>query len=157
VSLPDGDASVDLVHYAGALEIGGGIRFLSFADAHVVAASPTFARDAGERWRIDARYTYSRSAFDGSGEIAGDHSVMVRDTWRGWRRAWLQGSYAYGIESFDQLTADRLGSIGAHTVAAGLRIGTPSLTIVTTTWEHQWRSNDSTIDRVTVSITQTFR
>jgi tetratricopeptide (TPR) repeat protein len=156
VSLPNGDLAVGLVHYAGTLEIGANVRGLSFAGAEVVAASPTLAWD-GERWRLDTRYTYSRSAFDQSGQTAGDHSAMLRETWRAWRRAWLQASYAYGIESFEQLTADRLGAIGAHTVAAGMRIGTPSLTIVTTTWEHQWRSNDSTIDRLTLSIVQTFR
>jgi hypothetical protein len=54
------------------------------------------------------------------------------------------------------LTADRLGSLGATTVAGGLRISLPSLTLLTTTWEHQWRSNNTAIDRVTLSITQSF-
>jgi hypothetical protein len=34
----------------------------------------------------------------------------------------------------------------------GLRIDVPSLTRITATWEHQWRSNDTRVDRFTVSI-----
>jgi hypothetical protein len=69
---------------------------------------------------------------------------------------WLNFAYAYGIESFEDLTADRLGSLGASTAAVGMRIGMPSLTVLHTTWEHQWRSNDTTLDRVTVALVQSF-
>jgi len=83
-------------------------------------------------------------------------SILLRETWRGWRRVDVVGAYAYGIESFEQLTADRLGSLGASTVATGLRINTPSLSQLTATWEHQWRSNNTALDRLTLSITQAF-
>ena len=68
----------------------------------------------------------------------------------------MQAAYAYGIESFEDLTADRLGSLGTTTLAGGVRIDVPSLTRITTTWEHQWRSNDTRIDRVTVSVVQSI-
>jgi hypothetical protein len=64
--------------------------------------------------------------------------------------------YAYGIESFEDLTADRLQSLGATTIAVGLRIRVPSLTVVATTWEHQWRSNEMRMDRLTLSVVQSF-
>jgi tetratricopeptide (TPR) repeat protein len=154
VALPRTDIFGDVVHYAGAFEIGGSLRRLSFVGANVGAVSPVLAWNPGDRWRTDGRYTYSRSSFDASPESSGDHSVLLRQTWQGWRRAAVQAAYAYGIESFEDLTADRLGSLGTTTVSAGLRIDIPSLTRITTTWEHQWRSNDTRIDRVTVSVVQ---
>ena len=153
-SLPTADMTAAVVNFAGAFEIGGSLRRLSFADAGVIAASPLLAWDTGGRWRVDARYTYSRSSFDATGESSGDHSVLVRETWRGWRRVGVNVAYAYGIESFENLTADRLEGLGATTIAAGLQIRVPSLTFVATTWEHQWRSNDTRIDRLTLSVVQ---
>jgi hypothetical protein len=155
VSLPTRDLSGEITRYAGVFEIGGSIRQLSFAGAEVLAASPMLAHDAG-RWRTDGRYTYSRSRFDGSGEARGDHSVMVRETWRGWRRVSLTATYAYGIESFETLTADRIGSLGMTTAAGGVHIRMPSLTSLTAAWEHQWRSNETSLDRLTVGIVQSW-
>jgi hypothetical protein len=155
VSLPTRDLSGEVVHYRGIFEIGGSIRQMAFAGADVIALSPMLARDAGGQWRLDARYTFSRSSFDEGGDVTGDHSVMVRQTWRGWRRVSLNGVYAYGIESFEDLTVDRIGSLGTTTLAGGVQVRAASLTVVTTTWEHQWRSNQTTIDRFTVAIGQT--
>jgi len=154
-SLPNANISGDLVHYAGVTEAGGSVRWLSFAGSDLVALSPVFAWDV-DRWRLDGRYTWSRSSFEQTGQTSGDHSVLLRETWRGWPRVWLNGSYAYGIESFEQLTADRVGSLGASTVAGSIRINAPLLTVITTTWEHQWRSNDMSIDRLTVSLVRSF-
>jgi Tfp pilus assembly protein PilF len=156
IALPTSDVSAEVTHYAGAVEVGGGFRRLSFVGADVAAVSAVFAWNTNDRWRTDTRYTYSRSSFDETGQSTGDHSVLVRETWQSWRRAAVQGAYAYGIESFEDLTADRLGSLGATTVAAGLRIDVPWLTRITTTWERQWRSNDTRINRVTVSVVQSI-
>lgn len=152
VALPNTDFSAEVVHYAGAFEVGANARRLDFAGGNLVAVSPLLAWNPDDRWRIDGRYTYSRSAFSGVDQKTGDHSVVLRDTWQGWRRVAIQGTYAYGIESFEDLTADRLGSLGTTTAAGGLRIDIPSLTRITTTWEHQWRSNDTQVDRVTLSL-----
>ena len=107
---------------------------------------------------IDARIglgivlTRTGSWQDATHESSGDQSGLLRGTWQRWRRTALQGACAYGIESFEDLTADRLRALGTTTVAAGVRIDLPSLTRVTTTWEHRWRSNKTTIDRLTVSV-----
>ena len=144
-------------HYRGAIEIGGIVRHLSFSDVGVTAASPLLAWDTGERWRLATRYTYSWSSFHTTGESSGDHSVLLRETFRAWRRVDMTVTYAYGIESFEDLTADRIGNLGANTVAATLRFRLPSLTTVATTWERQWRSNDTRLDRLTILIVQGFR
>ena len=156
-SLPNGDLTAEVRHYRGAIEIGANVRHLSFFDVDVTAASPILAWDTGERWRLAARYTYSQSSFHTTGESSGDHSVLLRETFRGWRRVDMTATYAYGIESFEDLTADRIGNLGANTIAATLQLRLPSLTSVATTWEHQWRSNDTRLDRLTVSIVQGFR
>jgi hypothetical protein len=83
--------------------------------------------------------------------------VALRETFRGWRRVDIGVSYAYGIESFEDLTADRIGNLGAHTIAATVQFRMPSLTSVATTWERQWRSNDTRLDRLTVSVRQGFK
>jgi hypothetical protein len=154
-SLANLDVAGFVLNYIGAFEVGASVRGLSFTGTDVVAVSPLFAWER-DRWRLDSRYTYSRSQFDATGQTSGDHSVMLRETWRGWRRVWLQGTYAYGIESFEQLTADRVGLLGSTTLAGALRILAPRFDI-TTTWEHQWRSNDTAIDRFTVAFIQYFR
>jgi tetratricopeptide (TPR) repeat protein len=150
-ALPTLDISAGTTHYAGRFEIGASVRRLTFAASDLAAVSPVLAWDR-EPWRLDARYTYSRSAFDATRESSGDHSGLLRGTWQRWRRTALQGACAYGIESFEDLTADRLRALGTTTLAAGVRIDLPSLTRVTTTWEHRWRSNKTTIDRLTVSV-----
>jgi YaiO family outer membrane protein len=155
-SLPNGDLTAEVGHYRGAIEIGGNVRHLSFSDVDVTAASPILAWDTGERWRLAARYTYSRSSFHTTGESSGDHSVLLGETFRGWRRVATTVTYAYGIESFEDLTADRIGNLGANTVAATLQLRLPSLTSLAATWEHQWRPNDSRLDRLTVLVVQGF-
>jgi tetratricopeptide (TPR) repeat protein len=156
VALPTLDVSGDIVHYAGEFEIGGSVRHLGFAGSHLNALSAVFAWDR-DRWRTDTRYTYSRSAFDATGESRGDHSVLLRGTRQQWRRVAMQGAFAYGIESFEDLTADRVGALGTTTLAAGVRIDLKSLTRVVTTWEHQWRSNETTFERFTVAVIQVIR
>lgn len=154
-SLATSDVAIAVVNYVGAFEVGASFRLLSFAGTDVNALSPLFAWDL-DRTRLDVRYTYSRSKFEATGQTAGDHSVMLRETWRGWRRVWLQGSYAYGIESFEQLTADRVGSLGSNTLAGSAKFIAPTFDVVAT-WEHQWRSNDTSVDRLTVAVVRFFR
>jgi YaiO family outer membrane protein len=155
-SLANADAMAELRHYLGAFEIGGIVRHLSFADAAVTTTTPLLAWDTGARWRLAARYTYSRSSFHTTGESSGDHSALLRSTFRGWRRVDATVTYAYGIESFEDLTADLVGNLGSNSVAATLQLRLSSLTSVATTCERQWRSDDTRLDRLTVVIAQGF-
>ena len=124
--------------------------------ALVYIVSEQFLARSIESWydvKVDAALEGAK--FLGQSSI--DHSVLLRETWRGWRRVDVNVAYAYGIESFEDLTADRLGSLDATTIAAGLRVRVPSLTFITTTWEHQWRSNETRVDRLTLSVVRAFR
>jgi tetratricopeptide (TPR) repeat protein len=156
IALATSDLSGAFTHYRGVYELGAGLRRLSFPGTTVAAAFPTFAWDPGGRWRLDTRYIYTRSSFERTGQTRGDHSAMLRPTWRGWRRVAIDAVYAYGVESFELLTAERLGALGMQTVAAGVRIQTPSLTMISTTWEHEMRSNRTTVDRFNLAIVQTI-
>ena len=69
----------------------------------------------------------------------------------------MTATYAYGIESFEDLTADRIGNLGGHTLAASVRLRLVTLTTLAATWEHQWRSDDKTLERVTLLFVQRFR
>ena len=154
IALATRDLSAELMHYSGAYEIGASLRGIRFADAQVVASSALVAWNANDAWRLATRYTFSRSTFDETGEASGDHSAMVNQVWQAWRRVAVSGTYAYGIEAFEDLTADRLGSLGTNTVAFGLRFDLRSLTRITASVEHQWRSNHTTVMRYGISLVQ---
>jgi YaiO family outer membrane protein len=157
VSLADGDVTAEARHYRGPFEIGFNFRYLHFTDVDANSFSPILAWDAGTRWRLAARYTYSLSSFHVTGRTAGDHSALARETFRVSRRVDTTLTYAYGIESFEDLTADRLAALGGHTLAISMRLRMPSLTTLAATWEHQWRANDTRLDRVTLLFVQRFR
>ena len=157
VSLANADATMEVRHYFGPYELGFNYRYLSFADVKVGSYSPILAWDAGTRWRLAARYTYSWSSFQTTDETAGDHSALVRATFRETSRLDTTVTYTYGIESFEDLTADRIANLGGHTLAASVRLRMATLTTLAATWEHQWRSDDKTLDRVTLLFVQRFR
>ena len=154
-SLPNGDFLTDLVHFTEPFEIGGGVRYLSCADTNVLAAFPVMAWDRGGRWRTMPATRFAFVVSPDRGQTTGA-SVLVREIWRATWRVGLPAAYAYGIESFEDLTAGRLGALGSHTLAAGLRVRTATFTQVFATWEHQWRSNDTRMDRFTLAVVRSF-
>jgi hypothetical protein len=157
LSLPRYDLMAEARHYRGAFEYSAIAREFAFNDLDVTAGSAVLAWDTGERWRQAARYTYSWSAFHVSGKTSGDHSGLLRETFRVSRRVDLTGTYAYGIENFENFTTDRLASLGSHTLAGTLQVRLPSLTTVAATFERQLRSDDSKLDRLTVMVMQGFK
>jgi hypothetical protein len=157
VSLANGDVTMEVRHYVGPVEVGFNYRYLSFTGVRVHSFSPILAWDSGTRYRFAARYSYSASAFQATGQSSGDHSALVRETVRLTRRLDTTVTYAYGIESFEDLTADRIGNLGGHTLAGSLRLRMKTVTTLAATWEHQWRSDDKTLDRVTLLFVQRFR
>ena len=157
VSLANGDATIEVRHYFGPCELGFNYRYLSFTDVKVNSYSPILAWDADTRWRLAARYSYSWSSFQTTSRTSGDHSALVRASFRETGRLDTTVTYAYGIESFEDLTADRIANLGGHTLAASVRLRMATLTTLAATWEHQWRSDDKTLERVTLLFVQRFR
>jgi len=154
--LATSDISAELVTYTGAFEWGGSARAVTFAGSAVAATSAMLAWEPGA-WRLDGRYTYSRSRFDESGDAGSDHSALLRGTWHAWRRVSLVATAAYGIESFETLTADRVDALAAATGGAGVRLRTASVADVHLTWEHQWRADATATDRITLAVIRSLR
>ena len=91
-----------------------------------------------------------------SGQRAGNDSGAIMARWQAAPRLSLSTAYARGNESFDILSVDRIGRFRADTVAGGLRIDLRSLTSFGLGVEHQWRSGDRQLTRITLDVVQHF-
>jgi hypothetical protein len=105
---------------------------------------------------LAVRYYYSRSAFRASGLTRGDHSGAVMGRWQAAPRLSLSSAYARGYESFDILSVDRLGRFRADTIAGGARFDLRSLTSLAVGVEHQWRTGDRQLTRISFDVVQSF-
>ena len=113
-----------------------------------------YAESLSDYVTIAARYYRSESEFLPSGQRAGNNSGAIMGRWQAATRLSLSGAYARGNESFDILSLDRLGRFRADTLAGGVRIDLRSLTSVGVGVEHQWRSGDRQLTRITLDLTQ---
>ena len=102
------------------------------------------------------RYYRSESEFLPSGQTAGNNSFALMGRWQSSRRVGVSAAYARGNESFDILSLDRLGSFRGDTVAGGLRFDLRSLTSFAVGVEHQWRTGQRQLTRITVDLVQHF-
>lgn len=150
------DLSGELEFAAGRTQPALGVRFLDFAGARVWIVAPSISVDLSDNVALAIRYYRSESAFLVSGQRAGNDSGAVMGRWQATRRLSLSAAYARGNESFDILSVDRLGRFRADTVAGGARVDLRSLTSVGVGVEHQWRSGDRRITRITLDIVQHF-
>jgi YaiO family outer membrane protein len=153
--LPEGD-------YLGALEVRApgatwrlGYRYFDFEGAWVAVVSPTVAWPATERLLLSAGYHYSVSESQILDREAG-HNAHVRGAYRYRPRLWFTAGYAAGVEDWNQFSIDRIGDFRANTAAAGARFDLESLTSIAVAYEHQWRSGNVRMGRVTVSLAQRF-
>lgn len=133
-----------------------GVRYLDFAGARVWIVAPSLAVDVTDEVALAARYYYSRSRFLPSGQTAGNHSAAIMGRWQAARRVSLSAAYARGNESFDILSIDRLGRFRADTLAGGVRLDLKSLLTLGVGVEHQWRTGDRQLTRVTFDVVQHF-
>ena len=150
------DLSGELEFAAGRTQPAIGLRVLDFAGARVWIVAPSISVDLTDNVAVAVRYYRSESEFLPSGQRAGNDSGAVMGRWQASRRLSLSAAYARGNESFDILSVDRLGRFRADTVAGGARIDLRSLTSVGVGVEHQWRSGDRRIARITLDLVQHF-
>jgi len=141
---------------AGRTQPSIGVRYLDFAGAQVWVLGPAISVDVNDDVAIALRYYYSRSTFQPSGRTRGDQSGALMGRWQASRRLSLSAAYARGYESFDILSVDRLGRFRADTIAGGTRVDLRSLTSFAVGVEHQWRTGDRQLTRVTFDIVQHF-
>ena len=133
-----------------------GLRYLDFAGARVWVVAPSIAVDVTDNVAVAVRYYYSHSRFLTSEQTAGNHSAAFMGRWQAARRVSLSAAYARGNESFDILSVDRLGRFRADTLAGGVRLDLKSLLTLGVGVEHQWRTGDRQLTRITFDVVQHF-
>ena len=133
-----------------------GLRYLDFAGARVWIIAPSIAVDLSDNVALAVRYYRSESKFQPTGRTAGNNSGAIIGRWQATERFSYSAAYAHGYESFDILSADRLGRFRADTIAGGLRIDFPSLTSFAVGVEQQWRTGGRRLTRVTFDLVQHF-
>ena len=150
------DVFGELEFASGRTQPAIGIRYLHFASARVWIVAPSIAVDVTDNVAVAVRYYRSQSEFLPSGQTAANDSYALMGRWQATRRFGVSGAYARGNESFDILSVDRLGRFRADTAAGGFRIDLPSLTSIAVGVEHQWRTGDRQLTRVTLDFVQHF-
>ena len=146
----------ELEFAAGRTQPAIGVRYLDFLGARVWIVAPSISVDLNDNVALAVRYYRSESEFLPAGRRAGNDSGAIMGRWQVARRLSLSAAYARGNESFDILSVDRLGRFRADTVAGGARIDLRSLTSVGLGVEHQWRTGDRQLTRVTIDLVQHF-
>jgi hypothetical protein len=61
-----------------------------------------------------------------------------------------------GVDDFDTLSPDRIGRFQVHTAKGGFQIDLSTLTSLIGRYDYQWRSSGVTMQRIWVSIAQSF-
>jgi YaiO family outer membrane protein len=153
--LPRADVSGEVEHTRGRRDIAIGVRSIAFSTAHVWILAPGATFWFDDRTAVSLRYYGSRTVLD-AGAAAVEHSGMVRVRRGLHPRVWLDGAYSRGLESFEQLSADRLGLFRADTISTGVLCHLPALQSIAANVDYQRRSDRRTIVRVTASIVHRF-
>jgi YaiO family outer membrane protein len=150
------DAGGEVEIAAGRTQTTIGLRYLDFAGARVWIVAPAISIDLNDVVTLAGRYYRSESEFRPFGRRAGNDSGAIIGRWQAARRLSLSAAYARGNESFDIVSVDRLGRFRADTVAGGARVDLRSLTSLGIGVEHQWRSGDRQLTRLTLDVVQHF-
>ena len=154
--MPEGDYIGEIDHTRGPATWTGGVRHFDFRGAHMTAFSPSVAWTMSERLLVGLRYALSWTELNDRSAKDLGHSAHVTADYRLQYRVWIRGGYAAGVENFDTFSIDRIGDFRANTISGGIRIPLPTLTTIAGTYEHQWRDQDVTMGRFTVSLQQGF-
>lgn len=154
--LPRTDMSGEVEAYRRKLELFGGVRRVGFEGVRALVLSPGVTYWVNDGLAVGARYYRSYTDFVDRDETVGNDSAGVRARVRVHPRVWLDAGYARGVESFETLSADRLGRFRADTLSAGARVDLPSLTSLAAVLEHQWRSGGGRMFRITASAVHRF-
>ena len=154
--MPEGDYLGEIDYTRGPATWTGGVRHFDFRGAHTTVFSPSVAWMMSERVLIGLRYGMSWTEMNDQSAKDLGHSAHVTADYRLHYRLWIRGGYAAGVESFDTFSIDRIGDFRANTISGGVRIPLPTLTTILGTYERQWREQDATMGRFTVSLQQGF-
>lgn len=149
------DTTAEIEHVRGRFESAVGIRSMTFAGADVWIIAPAGTMWLNDRAAVALRYYRSATTFDTRPAVV-NHSGAMRLRLNVHPRVWLDTGYSRGFESFEQLSADRLGLFRADTFSGGLLYHLPALQSLSTTVEYQRRSDGRTMVRVTAAVVHRF-
>jgi YaiO family outer membrane protein len=162
--LPRADVGFEVERSTSRADVLGTVRFARFQTASVWVAAPGVVLPIRETLSISARYYVSFTRFDAasSGILPSrsaltvvNHSAGLGLRARLARRAWIDGGYARGNETFETLSVDRIGRFRADTFSTGIRLDNASRTSFTVSAEYQ-ASGDRDLFRLTAGVTQRF-
>jgi YaiO family outer membrane protein len=153
--MPEGDYLGELHYTRGPATWSAGVRHFDFTGARTTVFSPSVAWLASDRLLAHVRYAMSWTEIsDLSGDIG--QSLHLAADYRLHYRLWLRGGYAAGVENFDNFSIDRVGDFRANALSGGVRIPLRTLTTIVGNYEHQWRRDDVSMGRATISLLQSF-
>jgi YaiO family outer membrane protein len=152
--LPQADAFVQL---AQATPAGWNVsyRYVGFERSNVSVFSPGVGW-LGSRARAALSYSLAITNYDGVADADDGHTGSLDSAYRVQPRVWLTLGYTYGVDDFDTLSVDRIGRFRAHTAKGGFQIDLATLTSLTGRYDYQWREGDTTMQRIWVSLAQSF-
>jgi len=154
--MPEGDyfGEIDYAHRRASWTAS--VRYFDFTGARVHVVSPAVSWLASERFSIGVRYALSLTESNTLLSRTSGHSLHVRGAYRLYPRLWVTGGYASGVDDFENFSIDRVGDFRANTGSAGVRYDLPSLTSLVGSFEYQRRERGLSMNRVTVSLAQSF-
>jgi YaiO family outer membrane protein len=154
--LPRADGRVAVSYRRGAVAWTAAAQVMDFSTVTMTTVSPEMTWFAGDRTSIGLRYTLAFTSVDGSDSVTLGSSGALTGGHRVNRRTWVNLGYWFGIEDVDTPSIDRVGRFSAHTVGGGLGVDLRTLTTLSATYQYQWRSRDETLNRVLVTLRQSF-
>lgn len=154
--MPEGDYLGEAEYTRGAATWSAGFRYFDFTGAWTSVFSPAVTWLPADNMAFGLRYAASWTEASTFASRQTGHSAQLRGAYRVRRRVWLHAGYAAGVEDFENFSIDRIGDFRADTASGGVRLDLPSLFTVIGTYEHQWRSGNVDMGRVTVSLHQRF-
>ncbi len=132
------------------------MRDFDFTGARTFVVSPALNWQASDRWLLGVRYAASSSVSNALADAEGGHSLHLRGEYTFRPRLTASLGYAAGVEDFENFSIDRIGDFRANSLSGGVRLDLPTLTSIRAGYEHQWRSGDTSMGRVTLALQQSF-
>jgi YaiO family outer membrane protein len=155
VVMPEADILGELQYVYGPAIWTYGYRHFDFTGARVAVLTPAVSWPATDRVDLAIRYALSVTKTNIVSREIG-HSLHLRGAYH-WRpRLAVLAGYAAGVEDFDHFSIDRIGDFRANTVSIGARYDLRTLTAVVAMFERQARRGGVDMNRVTLSVGQSF-
>jgi YaiO family outer membrane protein len=151
--LPEYDLRLTVGRSLGwGLGVSGGYRYMHFETTRVNVLTGTVEYYFSSPIWVSLSYHRSTSQRRASGDDAQNDSVSFLYHHRLFRRLTLHAGYAYGNESFEDLSVDRTGEFQAQTLHGGADYVITSWLAAGLRISHQERDNGDTVDSVGLSV-----